>query len=125
MTSRIAGAGQAPARLRARADFRRAAKGRRLQAAAFSLQMIETDSPDAAPRFGLTVTRKVGTAVERNRIRRRLKEALRLAPDLPALPGSDYVIVARRTALQTPFEALKGDLVQLIGTIHARRRPRP
>jgi ribonuclease P protein component len=119
------GAAGAPARLRARAEFRRAAKGRRRQGGAFDLQMAETGAPEAPARFGLTITRKVGNAVVRNRIRRRLREALRLTPDLPARRGSDYVIVARRTALRTPFEALKRDLAAMIGTIHEpRRKPR-
>ena len=49
----------------------------------------------SCPRFGFTVTRKIGNAVVRNRIRRRFKEALRLlAPGIIA-PGHDYVVIAR------------------------------
>jgi len=66
----------------------------------------------AGPRFGLTVTKKLGGAVVRNRIRRRLKEALRgLEPDL-ALPGHDYVLIARGAASTWAFERLRQDLVR-------------
>ena len=74
----------------------------------------------AAPRFGFTVTKQSGGAVERNRIRRRLKEALRLLDPLPARPGHDYVILARPEALGMPFLALQGELIRALGKIDAR-----
>lgn len=94
------------ARLRRRADFLRAAKtGARFSTRLFTLQTARRDAPDAgAPRFGFTVTRKVAGAVGRNRIRRRLKEALRVSDAaLGAQGGHDYVFVARRAALDAPF----------------------
>ncbi|MEZ5855518.1 MAG: ribonuclease P protein component [Hyphomicrobiaceae bacterium] len=66
----------------------------------------------AAPRtrVGFTITRKVGNAVIRNRIRRRLKEALRhLEPGI-ANPSYDYVVVASRPAHDYPFGELKDAL---------------
>lgn len=71
----------------------------------------------AAPRFGFTVTKQSGGAVKRNRIRRRLKEALRLLNPLPARPGHDYVILARPEALGMPFLALQGELFRALGKI--------
>jgi len=69
--------------------------------------------PDAGlsevPRFGFTVTKKLGGAVVRNRIRRRLKAAARAAGS-EALPGFDYVIVARQAAFDRPFADIVGDL---------------
>ena len=56
--------------------------------------------------FTVTVTKKVGDAVERNRIRRRLREALRITGDLPLRDDHDYVLVARREALSEDFRAL-------------------
>lgn len=96
-----------PARLTRRGDFVRLTKsGARASSSLFTVQMApRDDSPDAAPRFGFTVTKKIGGAVERNRIRRRLKEALRVnGPGaLGAEPGRDYVFVARRAALAADF----------------------
>lgn len=98
------------ARLRRRREFLRASKiGARLSARLFTLQMAGRDATDSGgeltdeARFGFTVTKKVAGAVGRNRIRRRLKEALRVSGDLGARPGRDYVFVARRGALDAPF----------------------
>jgi ribonuclease P protein component len=59
---------------------------------------------------GLTATKSVGGAVERNRVRRRLKEALRAAAPLEAESDHDYVLVARREALGSRFAALVDDV---------------
>ena len=92
-------------RLKQRADFLAAAKGRRISAGAFVLQARER-SDAARPRFGFTVSKKVGTAVERNRVRRRLREIVRRHAALLAQDGHDYVLIGRRTALQMPFERM-------------------
>lgn len=61
-------------------------------------------------RFGFTVTKKLGNAVTRNRIKRRLREAVRsVAPEF-AREGCDYVLIARHAALSQSFEQLTGDL---------------
>lgn len=116
-----------PGRLRHRAEFLNAARGARHHAAAFSLQAIARNARDEAPRFGLTVTKKEGGSVERNRMRRRLREALRRAAPLEAKPGFDYVIVARREALGVGFDRLVSELaraMRLIGDKPARPRGR-
>jgi ribonuclease P protein component len=77
------------------------------------------------PRFGFTVTKQSGGAVQRNRIRRRLTEALRLLDPLPARPGHDYVILARPEALSMPFRALQGELIRAFGKIGARKNQPP
>ena len=80
---------------------------------------------EAQPRFGFTITKQSGGAVQRNRIRRRLKEALRLLDPLPAWPGHDYVILARPEALSMPFWALQGELILAFGKIGARKNQPP
>jgi ribonuclease P protein component len=95
-------------RLRRRADFLRAAKGKRAFAAAFVLQEHRRDD-DGSPRVGFTVTRKVGSAVERNRMRRRLREALKRADAGKLRRGHDYVVVARRDVLTRRFDDLIAD----------------
>jgi ribonuclease P protein component len=98
----------APKRLRRRKEFlRAAASGLSRHSRAFKLQMaVRDEEPSGAPRFGFTVTKKVAGAVGRNRIRRRLKEALRISGAFGASPGRDYVFVARQTALTAPFSDL-------------------
>src|SRR5262245_24124585 len=88
-------------RLRQRPDFLAAAAGLKASAAAFTLQ-ARRRGDEGPPRIGFTVSRKVGNAVERNRVRRRLREIVRRAPErLQA--GHDYVLVGRRAALAEPF----------------------
>jgi ribonuclease P protein component len=102
-------------RLRQRADFLAAGSAMKVPTAGFVLQ-VRKRSDKGPVRVGFTVSRKVGTAVERNRVRRRLKEVVRLSAGLPA--GNDYVLVGRRAALSLPFDAIVKDfkraLVRLI-----------
>jgi ribonuclease P protein component len=95
-------------KLRQRADFLAAAAGSRVPAVAFVLQARRRDD-DGPARIGFTVSRKVGTAVERNRARRRLKEVVRLFAMERVKPGHDYVLVARRAALTRPFVQMVED----------------
>ena len=89
--------------------------GKRFHAPAFVLQARAREECEAvgdAPRFGFTVTRKIGNAVERNRIRRRLCEVARQAAPGHAMPGFDYVVIARREALAQKFEAMIAQLAE-------------
>ena len=99
-------------RLRRRGEFLAAARGLRLSRAPFVLQARPRSEPERADTIGLglTVTRKIGNAVVRNRVRRRLREASRLVLPGPAKPGTDYVVVARPAALTCPFAQLQSEL---------------
>lgn len=147
-----------PERLRRRADFLRAAKGKRFYAHGLTLQAVQRltsasvnsrasrdpntasggarsvpidpirdthPSTEAPPRFGFTVTKQLGGAVRRNRIRRRLKEALRLLKPLPARPGHDYVILARPEALGMSFRTLQTELKRALGKIDIDKNSSP
>ena len=96
-------------RLRQRADFLAVASGARVSAAAFVLQGRDRD--DGGPiRVGFTVTKKNGTATERNRIRRRLRELVKRLDAVSLRPHSDYVLVGRRAALTRDFSSMLEDL---------------
>jgi ribonuclease P protein component len=110
-------------RLLRRQDFLAASRASRWNCDAFGLQMrARADAPLARARFGITITKKIApSAVERNRMRRRLREALRLGAALAATPAHDYVIVGRRPLLDMPFETLRSSLAGAIGTRPQRR----
>lgn len=109
-------------RLKRRADFLRAAKGRRWNAEAATVQASPADPTRDETRIGFTLTKKVGGAVVRNRARRRLKEAVRLSPDLPVEPGRDYVIIGRVQALRLPFDLLRRELAEAIAAVKGAPR---
>lgn len=102
-----------PERLRKRADFLAARRGEKRRGRLFLLE-IRTRGDEDAPRVGITATRKLGGAVERNRIRRRLREAVRVAAGAEMAPGRDYVIVARQEVLSAPFDQLVSELSRRI-----------
>ena len=99
------------ARLTRRADFLAAAGGRRFHTERMTAQgMVREGAGPGGLRVGLTVTKRVGHATERNRIKRRLRSAVaKAAPDLPRL-AADIVLVARRPSLHAPFDQLVLDL---------------
>ena len=96
-------------RLRQRADFLAVANGARISSAAFVVQSRRRDD-DGPIRVGFTVTRKNGTATERNRIRRRLRELVKRLDVITMRPHSDYVLVGRRDALSRNFATMLDDL---------------
>jgi ribonuclease P protein component len=100
-------------RLRQRADFLAVANGARSSTAAFVVQRRRRDD-DGPVRVGFTVTKKNGTATERNRIRRRLRELVKRLPDISLQPHSDYVLFGRRAALTSDFANMLGDLRQAL-----------
>ena len=102
-------------RLRKRSEFLKAARGKRAGRAAFLLQAAQSEIDE--PGIGFTVTKKLGNAPERNRIKRRLREAAR-ACEGRFQPRHDYVLVGRREALTTPFGRLVTDLSGAITRIH-------
>ncbi len=61
-------------------------------------------------RVGFTASRRVGNAVSRNRVRRRLKSAVREVLAVHAKPDRDYVIIGRTATLTRPYAALLNDL---------------
>jgi ribonuclease P protein component len=100
-------------RLRQRADFLAVANGSRANSAAFVVQGRLRD--DNGPiRIGFTVTKKNGTATERNRIRRRLRELVKRLDVIPMRPHHDYVLVGRRAALHRDFATMLDDLRQAL-----------
>ena len=109
------------ARLRKHADYQKAyAASRKRQSASMSWFLALRPAPppmDAieplGPRVGLTAGKVVGKAHERNRIKRRMREALRRHVDL--LPGNaDLILHPRRTVLTMDFRKLEAEVVRIL-----------
>jgi ribonuclease P protein component len=111
----------APATLKKRADFLRLRGGARCATPSFVLETRPRPSEDreiTGPRFGYTVTKKIGGAVERNRIKRRLRAVVGLVTSEKARSDHDYVLIARGPALVCPFSDLKKDLERALQRVH-------
>ncbi|MDP1975103.1 MAG: ribonuclease P protein component [Alphaproteobacteria bacterium] len=101
--------------LKKRTDFKRlTTSGKSIKSKSFILQY--KPFPDAIShaleslRYGLTVTKKIGNAVIRNRVKRRLRPLIRdLFPTL-ALPFCDYVFIARHSLIDQHFDLLKKEV---------------
>ncbi|HEX8168645.1 MAG TPA: ribonuclease P protein component [Beijerinckiaceae bacterium] len=109
--------GRSPAgRLTKRRDFLAAASGRRFHTERMTVQGLARDDRDGL-RFGLTVTKKVGHATERNRIRRRLRTAIDRAAVDHQGRNADVVVIGRRPILAAPHELLVEDLRRALAIV--------
>ena len=108
-------------RLIRRADFLATAAGSKAPAGAFVLQARARGDSGAA-RVGFTVTRKSGNAVERNRIRRRLRDIVRRSGATAMQTGHDYVLIGRRRALNAPFDKMTDEFTRALRRVHAQSK---
>lgn len=104
---------QGPTKLRNRSEFLAVQRGVKRRGRLFLLEVLERKDNGPA-RNGITVTKKQGNAVERNRIRRRIREAIRTRAADDMADGNDYVVVGRRGILDAPFQALTEELCRRI-----------
>ena len=111
-------------RLRQRADFLAVANGARANSSAFTVQGRRRERLTGPVRVGFTVTKKNGTATERNRIRRRLRELVKRIDVISMRPHHDYVLVGRRDALTRDFAAMLEDLRSALARLDRRQFPK-
>ncbi len=108
-----------------RADFLRAAQGRRQSTPAFTVQARRRGDENPAIRVGYTCSKKVGNAVTRNRAKRRLREVARAVLPATAQCGWDYVLVGRPGAtVERAFALMLDDLAAAVARIHTPRAPK-
>ncbi len=111
---RAPGAGpQDPLRLSSltrRADFLAANRGRRAPMPGFVLLVRPRDDGDPGIRVGITVTKKIGGAVVRNRMKRRLRVLARELLPERGIAGADHVLIGRQGGIERDFGLLKAEL---------------
>lgn len=97
-------------RLTRRPQFLAAAKGVSLARGAVLIQQLDRQDGDPVIRLGFTATKKIGSAVVRNRAKRRLREAARALTPVHGRPGCDYVFIARSGTAERPWDRLLDDV---------------
>jgi len=103
--------------LKKRPDFIRVSRGKKWVAHTLILQTFKRDE-HSSPRIGYTVTKKLGNAVTRNKIKRRLREAVRQILSQNCRSGHDYVIIGRQSAIRADFPHILGDLKLAVKKVH-------
>jgi ribonuclease P protein component len=108
--------GKLPKTIKKRRDFLKiASSGKRFVTTGFILQIGEIrENNTKPPAFGYTTSKKVGNAVERNRVRRQLREIARLILAHKIGVGRDFVLVGRRAALNIPLAGLLRDALWVV-----------
>ena len=104
--------------IKLRRDFLAANAGQRWRTPAFILLRHRRTDLDGLPRVGFTVTRKVGNAVVRNRVKRRLRALAQTQLAAVAQPGSDYVLIGRRDGLDQDWGQMVADLKRGLHKLH-------
>lgn len=111
-------------RLRKRADYLRGYRtGRRRHGALAILYFVPNQV--GHPRLGITASRKVGKAVVRQRLKRRIREIYRRWNDRGSLPALDLIVHVKTEAGASDFPAIREDLLRLLGGVLPRPAQRP
>src|SRR3954463_12162644 len=108
-------------RLKKRSEFLACAQAPSTAKGAIVVQARPRDDARALVRAGFTATKRIGGAVERNRAKRRMREAARLLLPEYAAPGVDYVIIARGGVLTRPWARLLDDVKSALIRLAAER----
>lgn len=98
--------------IRKRADFVAANRGLRVARPGFVLLAHPNGGQDK--RFGVTVTKKIGNAVVRNRMKRRFRELLRAALPVGGLADHDHVLIGREGGIERDFARMADELAEAL-----------
>lgn len=109
--------------IRKRADFLAANRGLRIARPGFVL--LARPNGGQGLRFGITVTKKIGSAVVRNRMKRRFRELLRAALPEHGLPDHDHVLIGREGGVERDFATLRAELDAALARAASGRGDRP
>src|SRR5689334_19562945 len=105
--------------LRKRADFLAANGGKRVPMPGFVLLVRDRKDSDSSMRVGFTVTKKIGGAVIRNRMKRRFRALAREIMSVKGLAGSDHVMIGRSKGIERDYDLLRSELSQALDRVRS------
>jgi len=108
------------ARLTKRSEFLAVNAGRRMPMPGFVLLVRPRGDGDETVRVGFTVTKKIGNAVVRNRMKRRLRALARELLPEGGVGGADHVLIGRQGGIERPYATLRDELVKALAKAQRR-----
>jgi ribonuclease P protein component len=105
--------------LKKRADFLAANAGQRASTPGFILLVRDREDSDPLMRVGFTVTKKIGGAVIRNRMKRRFRALAREIVPGKGIAGADHVMIGRAKGIEREFGLLRSELSQALDRLRA------
>jgi ribonuclease P protein component len=106
--------------LKKRADFLAANSGKRASTPGFILLVRDREDSDPVMRVGFTVTKKIGGAVVRNRMKRRFRALAREIMLTKGFPGADHVMIGRSNGIERDYSLLRDELSSALDRLHSQ-----
>ena len=100
-----------------RSDFLAANRGKRYATPGFVLLVFDRRDDDPAKRLGITITKKVGNAVIRNRMRRRFRELATAMLGELGKAGADHILIGRDGGIERDFATLRAEMTKALGKL--------
>ncbi|MFN3452969.1 MAG: ribonuclease P protein component [Sphingorhabdus sp.] len=103
--------------IKKRSEFLTANRGKRYATPGFVLLVRDRQDDSPAIRLGITITKKVGNAVIRNRMRRRFRALAREMLSDKGKAGADHILIGRDSGIERDFDTLRVDMVKALGKL--------
>lgn len=103
--------------IKKRSDFLAANRGKRYATPGFVLLVKDRQDEDPAKRLGITITKKVGNAVVRNRMRRRFRALAQEMLGDKGKSGADHILIGRESGIERDFGEMRADLAKALGKL--------
>ena len=107
--------------IKKRSDFLAANRGKRYATPGFVLLIRDRQDDSSDVRLGITITKKVGNAVVRNRMRRRFRALAQEMLSTHGKAGADHILIGRDGGIERDFGDLRADMMKALGKLCQNR----